>query len=88
MALNTALIASGAAASTVTATCTGLATTDNIELDFNGSPLAVTGYVPSANGMLGIIKWPSSNTINISVVNNTSASITPGAITLNYRVVR
>jgi len=88
VALGTSLIASGAAATTVTATCTGLASTDNIMLDFNGSPLAVTGYVPSANGMLAIIKWPSTNTINVSVVNNTSAGITPGAITLNYRVVR
>jgi hypothetical protein len=65
-----------------------LATTDNIGLDFNGSPLAVTGYVPSANGMLTIVKWPTANTINIAVVNNTAASITPGAITLNYRVTR
>jgi hypothetical protein len=86
--LGTALIAAGAAASTVTVTCTGLATTDNVELDFNGSPLAVTGYIPSTSGMLTIIKWPSSNTINISVVNNTANSITPGSITLNYRVVR
>jgi hypothetical protein len=38
--------------------------------------------------MLAIIKWPTTNTINVSVVNNTGSSITPGAITLNYRVVR
>lgn len=88
VALGTSAIASGAAATTVTATCTGLAATDTISMDFNGSPLAVTGYVPSANGMLSVLKWPATNTINISVVNNTSASITPGAITLNYRVVR
>ena len=88
VSLGTGAITSGAAASTVTATCTGLATTDNIALDFNGSPLAVTGYIPSVGGMLTIVKWPTANTINVSVVNNTSASITPGAITLNYRVVR
>ena len=87
-ALGTSAISSGAAASTVTATCTGLATTDVIELSFNGSPLAVTGYVPSANGMLTIIGWPTSNTINVSVINNTAGSITPGAITLNFRVTR
>lgn len=86
--LGTSLIASGAAASTVTATCTGLASTDNIMLDFNGSPLAVTGYVPSANGILTIVKWPSTDTINVSVVNNTGSGITPGAIRLNYRVTR
>lgn len=88
VSLGTSAIASGAAATTVTATCTGLASTDNIMLDFNASPLAVTGYTPSASGMLAIIKWPTTNTINVSVVNNTGSSITPGAITLNYRVVR
>jgi hypothetical protein len=88
ISLGTSAIASGAAATTVTQTCTGLASTDNIQLDFNASPLAVTGYTPSASGMLGIIKWPTTNTINVSVVNNTGASITPGAITLNYRVTR
>ena len=86
--LGTSLIASGSAATTVTATCTGLATTDVIALGFNGSPLAVTGYVPSALGILGILAWPTSGTINVSVFNNTGSSITPGAITLNYRVTR
>ncbi|HTG27783.1 MAG TPA: hypothetical protein VK818_06130, partial [Methylomirabilota bacterium] len=66
----------------------GLLATDNIMLDFNGSPLAVTGYVPSSSGMLTILKWPTANTINVSVVNNTASGITPGAITLNYRGVR
>jgi hypothetical protein len=86
--LGTSAIGSGAAATTVTATCTGLLSTDDIQLDFNASPLAVTGYTPSASGMLTIIKWPTANTINVSVVNNTAGSITPGAITLNYRSVR
>lgn len=88
LALGTSAIASGAAATTVTASCTGLASTDNIMLDFNASPLAVTGYIPSAAGMLGIIKWPTANTVNVAVVNNTSSSVTPSAITLNYRVTR
>lgn len=88
VALGTSAIASGAAATTVTATCTGLLSTDNIQIDFNSSPLAVTGYTPSSSGMLGIIKWPTTNTINVSAVNNTSSSITPSAITLNYRVTR
>lgn len=87
-ALGTSLITSGAAASTVTITCTGLASTDDIMLDFNGSPIGTTGFIASANGILTVIKWPSTNTINISVQNNTASSITPGAITLNYRVVR
>lgn len=87
VSLGTNPIGSGAAA-TITQVCTGLLSTDNILLDFNGSPLAVTGYVPSASGMLSIIKWPTANTINVSVVNNTAGSITPGAVVLNYRVIR
>lgn len=86
--LGTSAIASGTAATTITQTCTGLASTDNIMLDFNGSPLGTVGYQPSTSGMLTIIKWPTTNTINISVVNSTGSSITPGAVTVNYRVVR
>lgn len=88
VSLGTASIASGAAASTVTGTCTGLASTDNISADFNASPLGVVGYEPSTNGTLSIIKWPTTNTVNFSVVNNTGSSVTPGAITLNFRVTR
>jgi hypothetical protein len=88
LSLGTALIASGAAATVVTATCSTLATTDNIQLDFNADPTSTTGYSPSVGGMLTIIKYPTANTINVKVVNNTAASITPGAVTMNYRVVR
>jgi hypothetical protein len=78
-----------ASSSNFTATCTGLTPADNISLDFNGSPLAITGFVPSASGMLTVLKWPSSNTINVSVANNTAASITLGStVTLNYHVYR
>ena len=88
IALGTTAISSGAKSSLTTATCTGLATTDNIEMDFNADPSAVTGYSPSASGTLTIIKFPTSNTINLYQYNDTSASITPGAMTVNYRVVR
>lgn len=87
-ALGTSLIASGACASAVTGTATGTATTDNIMADFNADPTSTTGYSPTTNGMLAIIKYPTSNTVNFKVCNNTSASITPGAITLNWRVTR
>lgn len=88
IALGTTLIASGATGSTSTATCTGLLSTDNIELDFNTSPLAVTGYASAAGGVLTIVRWPTTNTINVAQQNNTGSGITPGAITMNYRVVR
>jgi hypothetical protein len=64
------------------------ATTDNIKADFNGDPTGVTGYIPSTSGMLTIIKYPTVNAVNFKVCNDTAASIVPGAITLNWRVVR
>jgi hypothetical protein len=86
--LGTSLIASGACATAVTVTATGVATTDNIMADFNADPTGVVGYQPSANGILTIIKYPTLNNVNFKVCNNTGAGITPGAITLNWRVVR
>lgn len=87
-ALGTSAIASGTCATVVTTAATGTATTDVVLWGFNGDPTGVTGYAPSANGMLTIIVYPTTNNINIKVCNNLSASVTPGAITLNWRVVR
>lgn len=87
-ALGTGAIASGTCASAVTTAATGTATTDVIWWGFNADPTSSTGYTPTANGMLTIIGYPSSNNVNWKVCNNTSASITPSAITLNWRVVR
>jgi hypothetical protein len=87
-ALGTSAISSGTCASTVTVTATGAASTDNLMADFNADPTGVTGYVPSSNGILTIIKWASLNAANFKNCNNTASSITPGAITLNWRVVR
>lgn len=86
--LGTSAISSGACATVVTTSATGTATTDNIQADFNADPTGVTGYAPSASGMLTIIKYPTTNNVNYKVCNNTAGSITPGAITLNWRVVR
>jgi len=87
-ALGTAQIASGACATVVTETATGALTTDLVGWDFNGDPTAVTGYSPSANGMLTIIAYPTAGNVNFKVCNNTASAITPGAITLNWRVFR
>jgi hypothetical protein len=86
--LGTSLIGSGACASVVTVSATGVLTTDNIMADFNGDPTGVVGYQPSANGTLTIFKYPTANNVNFKVCNNTGAGITPGAITLNWRVPR
>jgi len=87
-ALGTSAIASGAAATVVTTSATGVLTTDTIMADFNADPTGTTGYAPSASGMLTIVKYPTADNVNFKVVNNTGASITPGAVTLNWRVVR
>jgi hypothetical protein len=87
-ALGTSAIASGACATTVTAAATNTATTDVVLASFNGDPTAVTGYIPTTSGMLTVIPYPTLNNVNFKVCNLTSASVTPGAITLNWRVVR
>jgi hypothetical protein len=87
-ALGTGAIASGTCATVVTTSATGVATTDNIQATFNADPTAVTGYTPATTGMLGIIPFPSANNVNFRVCNSTGSSITPGAVTLNWRVVR
>jgi hypothetical protein len=87
-ALGTSAIASGASASVVTVAATGVATTDVIDWGFNGDPTGVVGYQPSVNGMLTIIAYPTADNVNFKVANNTAASVTPGAITLNWKVRR
>lgn len=87
-ALGTSAISSATCATVVTTSATNTATTDVIWWGFNGDPTAVTGYVPLVAGMLTIIAYPSANNVNFKVCNNTSGSITPGAITLNWRVIR
>lgn len=87
-ALATGAISSATCTAAQTDTATGTATTDAIIATFNGDPTAVTGYIPSTNGMLTIIAYPTSNTVNFKVCNNTNASVTPGAVTINWRVVR
>lgn len=87
-AMGTGAISSSTCATVVTATATNTATTDVVSASFNGDPTAVTGYVPLTTGMLTIIVYPTTNNVNFKVCNNTTASITPGAVTLNWRVVR
>jgi hypothetical protein len=87
-ALGTSAISSGACATVVSASATGVLTTDTLMADFNADPTSTTGYSASASGMLTIIKYPTADHVNFKVCNNTQASVTPGAATLNFRVVR
>ena len=86
--LGEAEIASGDHATLVSTAATGVATTDVINWGFNTDIHGITGYAPSANGMLTIIAYPTSGYVNFLVVNNTGAAITPGAVTLNWAVYR
>ncbi len=87
-ALATSAISSATCSAAQTDTATGALTTDAIIATFSSDPTAVTGYVPLTAGMLTIIFYPTADTVNFKVCNNTSNSITPGAVTLNWRVVR
>ena len=87
-ALGTGAITSETCATVVITSATGVATTDVINWGFNGDPTGVTGYVPVTEGMLTIIAYPTANNVNYKVCNLTISSITPGAITLNWRVTR
>jgi hypothetical protein len=87
-AMGTGAISSATCATVVTTAATNVATTDVVSASFNSDPTAVTGYVPLTTGMLTIIAYPTSGNVNFKACNNTNASVTPGAITLNWRVVR
>jgi hypothetical protein len=87
-ALDTDAIASTACDTLATTSATGVASTDVILITPNADITGVTGYTAATTGGLQIFVWPTTNTINWKVCNPTSSSITPGAVTLNYRVVR
>jgi len=88
IALATGAIASATCTAVQSVTATGLLSTDAAIASFNGDPTAVTGYIPATAGMLTIIIFPSTNNFNVRTCNNTSSSVTPGAITLNLKGVR
>lgn len=87
-AMGTSAISSGTCATVVTVSATGVATTDAIIATPNADPTGVTGYAVSATGSLYIQAYPTANNVNFKVCNNTSGSLTPAALTLNWRVVR
>ena len=87
-AMGTGAISSASCATVVTTTATNTATTDVVAWGFNGDPTGVTGYTPVTTGALTIFAYPSANNVNFKVCNLTTASVTPGAITHNWRVAR
>lgn len=87
-ALATGAITSATCATVVTTSATGTVTTDVVSWGFNSDPTGVTGYAPVTSGALTIFAYPTADNVNFKVCNLTTASITPGAITLNWRVIR
>lgn len=86
IALNTTAVTNGTCGTVQTASANGTAATDVIDATFNADPSAVTGY--TAPNMLTFLIYPTTNTVNVKVCNNTGSSITPGAVTLNWKVRR
>ena len=84
----TTAINTGSCATTISVAATGVLSTDNIQADFNTSPLSVVGFGGGSSGLLTILKWPTAGYVNFAECNYSGASITPGAMTLNWRVVR
>jgi hypothetical protein len=87
-ALGTSAISSGACATVVTTSATGTLSTDAIIFTPNASIKALTGYTPATTGGLTIAAYPTADNINLDVCNWSTGSITPSALTVNWRVVR
>lgn len=86
-ALGTGAIGAGACAATVTTAATGVATTDAIIWSLNADPNGVAGYNPGAGaGSFNVWAFPTVNNVNFRVCS--AAGVTPGAMTVNWRVVR
>jgi len=87
-AMGTGAITTGVCATVITVAATGVTTTDRIVITPNADPTAVTGYAVSATGSLYIQSYPTSGNVNFKVCNNTSGSLTPAALTINWGVTR
>lgn len=79
--LPTSSVGANACTSPATATMTGLATNSAIISTFATNPNAVVGW--GSTGGLVFTSWPTSNTLNWSICNQTGSPITPGAMNLN-----
>lgn len=71
-----------------TVAATGVTTSDVISVGFSSDPTGVTGYGPGATDGLAIYAYPTAGNVNFKVCNLTSSAITPGALTVNWRVSR
>jgi hypothetical protein len=81
VAMPTSSISGNACTSAATASMPGLATTSGFVTAFASDASAVNGW--GATGGLTFVAWPTANTLNWKVCNQTGSAITPGAMSLN-----
>jgi collagen type VII alpha len=72
------------------AAASNVVSTDTIQFTPNTSIKAIAGYQVSSSYNLPLIinAYPTAGYVNFDVCNGSSMSITPGALTINWRVVR
>jgi hypothetical protein len=88
VALGTASVPAGGCAPAVTSSASGVAVTDTIIYNTSTDPTVVNGYRPSSSGSLYIWAFPAANNVSFVVCNPSAAPITPGALSLNWKVMR
>lgn len=77
----TAVGANSCSSSASTVTMTGVTTSMTFVFTPTSDASGVTGW--GSTGGLVIDAWPTANTLNYKVCNQTGSSITPGSITFN-----
>jgi hypothetical protein len=87
VALGAGAIAANTCAALVTSAA-GVRSSDVISWSYGTDPSQVAGYDPSSPGALSIWAFPTTDQVNFNVCNSKSASITPGAVMLNWIVTR
>jgi hypothetical protein len=81
-AMTTAGILTGACGTTVTVAATGVLTTDVIDVTRNAAATIGNG------GGLTLNAWPTAGNVNFNYCNSSGGTITPTAMTINWRVAR
>jgi hypothetical protein len=80
-------IASGQCAAPVTATVPGANGSSVVHWSFGSDPYGIAGFIGSASGAgLQIYAFTTENTVAFRVCNNSSQSITPSSIAINWDV--
>jgi hypothetical protein len=87
-ALGTTLISANSCATAINVSATNVVATDVMLISTNLDISTQTGYSFTNIDGLKVYWWASSGYVNFHVCNGTSSSITPGAVTLNWSILR